>query len=213
MLYYNQGDVMIVIAGSAANPPHRGHTELIRLLLQDERVTSVWWSVDYDRPDKPVGVSYTHRCTMAQLLFSSEFSPRQLARIELGHSDHTAFLPTAHHLKSAQEKYPDVPFAWAVGADHLEQVDGRTFVERHWVDGDELIRTYPYFIIPRHGYHIPDRTLLPGTQYMLSGSPPHISSTELRARFVERNLSGISEFVPQVVIDYILQHDLYGVLT
>lgn len=198
---------MVVITGSAANPPHIGHSTFVRILLADERVTGIWWSVDRDRRDKPLPVSFEHRFEMTRRLFAAELTEAEQERIIFNPECIQDATATIEQLEAAMDAWPGEDFAWAVGTDQFKLEAGRTYVERTWCRGEELITHYPYFVIPRSGHLFVEEVTLPGSAMMLPMKSPLVSSTQIRTQL--RDQDATVHGIPATVLEYIHQHRLY----
>jgi nicotinic acid mononucleotide adenylyltransferase len=64
----SQRKLRIGVGGSAANPPHWGHIELLKKLLDSGKFDKLIWIPSGIRPDKPGAIEAEHRKKMTELM-------------------------------------------------------------------------------------------------------------------------------------------------
>ena len=196
----------IVLAGTAADPPHLGHVAYAHALKSHQKFDLVVWTPSGVRPDKPSLISGAHRQCMAELAFGSLVGHRFLldgSEVE----GETVF--TMNRLLLFENQYPHAKIFWSTGADVLvpkEIYDGKCQVEAKWHRGAELMQK-PCVVVPRVGCPNLRTMNLASNFKKLWAMLPDISSTDIRNRIA----SGQSwqHLVPPLVAAYIEEHRLY----
>jgi len=197
----------ILIAGSAANPPHLGHLSLIRQSLIQNPQAKLIWLVSGYRRDKPNLVSLEHRVVMTQMLLNrvkNELRDRLRLEIEIEGS-----LPTIQVLEKWQKKRPEDKIVWVGGADHFlrqEKFDGHCEVLARWVDGELLFQEHEILIASRGKIKMEDLERPPRSE-LLTYESPDFSSSEIRK--LVKSGEDISFMVGEDIADYIKNQGLY----
>lgn len=184
----------IALFGMSADPPHRGHCEILRWLANHFDHVAVWAS---DNPFKEHQCPLRDRTTMLQLMIDDISVPE--GKIELHEElSHRRSLISAHH---AREIWPEAEFSLVVGSDLIEQLP-------RWYKAQELFQAVKILVVPRPGYDLTDADLealrAAGGQAAIADIPEtfDISSTYYRRTDDPDALS-------QSVRAYIDQHNLY----
>jgi nicotinate-nucleotide adenylyltransferase len=183
----------VAILGGSFNPPHVAHVLAATWVLATRPVDEVWFM--------PVGrhafgknlLPFEQRRHMAELALAPIRAQARVTDVEdrLGGPNRT--IDTLQHL---QTEHPDVRFSLIIGADILQ--------DRHsWKSWDVLERDFGFHLLGRDGYPIPDGY---GAQVVL----PDVSSTDLRGWLAAGDLASCEGRLPRAVLDYIVQHRLYG---
>ncbi len=206
----------VAIGGSAADPPHLGHLEILKFLLRRNDFDCVVWIVSGVRPDKPQMVDFEHRLNMTYLTIPDNFlyhNPPLLIKPDDLSSGY--FTPTITWLKKLRAEGSADELVCYVGADALLKRDcfgGLCEIEALWHKGEELMSEYPFIIFPRAGfpdlatrrefYVWPQRFEIATLRKLVN-----ISSSSIRRRLeAGQSIEGL--VTPQVE-EYINRFDLY----
>lgn len=202
----------IAIGGSAANPSHLGHQDLIRAILESGRFDRVMWVISGTRSDKPDLVGSGLRVAMALATFPKEWFAAPCPSFSLDIGD--AFgrnMPTIEYLE-CWNRHPEVEVFWFTGVDVCVPQDcfgGRCEVAARWVRGNELMENWRFVVVPRDGYPHPRTLELPPQFEVLEGVEPiRGSSTEIRNLVCTGQ--NFEHLVTPAVAACIRRHGLYG---
>ncbi len=192
----------IAIGGSAANPPHFGHRDLVGAVVATGEFEQVRWTVSGDRPDKPGMIASRVRWEMGKLLFADDNDVSVLYEVDQA-------VPTVFVIENLKQCYPGVEIIWYCGADHFvprEQFDNKCDVLGFWNEGEYLFENQEFLIIPRKGIDM-NALQLPWNYKILDVEISEISSTDIRNR-IEQGKS-VDIFTEGKIVEFILQKKLY----
>jgi nicotinate-nucleotide adenylyltransferase len=181
----------IALLGGAFNPPHLGHLEIAKQLLERKRVDEVWFVPTYqDHHLRSAVVSSSDRVAMLESMLLPHM------RVSLIEIDHTLDGKTIHLLPYLPKEHT---YTFVIGADWLASF-------QKWEQWEELLKAMAFLVIPRKGF-----LNEPLYTNMIVFHPirdiPSISATEIRRRVQEK--LPIDAFVPQKVAEYIKILRLY----
>jgi nicotinate-nucleotide adenylyltransferase len=212
------------VLGGAFDPVHCGHTQLIEFFSQQffpTEIRIIPTGLPYHKP-QGLCVSPTHRINMLHLAFNEAHIPitldtQEIERAKAGHASYT--VETLQQLRNTIG--PDTPIIFLMGADQLQKLNS-------WYQWHDLFN-YAHFVvaaragltfnlsdlpteigknfIPRLGTIEQLRTTPFGYTYFEPQFTLPISATEIRLAF-QQGIQ-VSRLIPQVVLDYIQQHQLY----
>jgi nicotinate-nucleotide adenylyltransferase len=135
----------IALFGMSADPPHRGHYEVLRWLADHYDHVAVWAS---DNPFKDHQCPLRDRAKMLELMIGDIPVPR--GKIELHEElSHRRSLTSA---RQAHEIWPDAELTLVVGSDLVEQLPT-------WYKAQELFAEVSILVVPRPGYDLSDDAL------------------------------------------------------
>lgn len=136
----------IALYGGSFNLSTRGHRaigEFVRDVFQPD---AVWYLVSPQNPHKSTDhmADFKHRLEMAKLNVMGE--PKLVVtRIEYDISKKTGSTASSDTLRELIARYPDIRFAWVLGAD--------AFVKMHtWHNYETILNHVPIIVMPRAGY-------------------------------------------------------------
>lgn len=210
----NEKRLRIAIGGSAANPPHLGHKQLLWELLNSRLFDKVIWIPSGERYDKNL-VEPEHRVAMTFLAVNPEWliNPggcQLILDLNDVYHDNT---PTIGVLRRERRKNSEAELTWFTGSDSViprQEYGGLCEIEEKWTDGKELMKNWNFLIVPRPNFpissdlnHGPNFKILK-THY----SGLEISSDEIR-ELIKTGQSFEHLLVPAVA-GYIKAHKLYG---
>lgn len=171
----------VALLGGSFDPPHRGHVEVLRFLLNSKKYDEVWVVPSRQNPLKTISSSFDDRLKMCHLAFDSLGEKIRILDIEKNLSGYTRDL--VEHL---QKKFPAARITFVGGTDLKKQLD-------RWKDSRQLQAMIDFDFFPR------------GPE---ENSPfPQISSTDLRKIIGKGRSTG--DFLPEAVKAYIQKHHLY----
>jgi nicotinate-nucleotide adenylyltransferase len=201
----------IGIGGSAANPPHLGHKELVRSLLESGRLDEMIWIPSGIRPDKDGFVSAEHRAAMTMLTFPKEWFDKNEPRFTVCFDDvYGGNTPTIEVIENYKKKYPNAEIVWYTSVDVVMPQDkfgGKSEMEAKWNRGPELYRSHKFVVVPRPGYADLKMLNLPANFEVLDLPQLDISSTDIRKKVSKGEL--IDMLVTPEVAEYIKKNNLY----
>ncbi|MCS6901357.1 MAG: nicotinate-nicotinamide nucleotide adenylyltransferase [Myxococcales bacterium] len=181
----------VAIYGGSFNPPHMGHVLAVTYALAVHPVDAVLVIPCFQHPFAKDLVSFSHRFALCERAFG--WLPGvEVSRVEAELGGESRTLRT---LEALRERYPSWSFRLLVGADILHDAP-------QWYAFDRVTELAPLLVLGRCG------VVAPGAPQPLL---PEVSSTELRTWLQGGNLARARELMPSRVMDYILQHGLYGV--
>lgn len=130
------------VLGGSFNPAHAGHLHVARTALRRLRLDQVWLLVSPGNPLKP-------RAGMAPFP-DRLLSARRIADgrrvVATGIEACLGLRYTWQVLAALQRRFPQVEFAWLMGADNLEQLPRW----RRWM---RVARAMPFAVLPRPSYN------------------------------------------------------------
>ncbi len=184
--------------GGSFDPPHTGHTGLLRSVMDTEicsRIIVVPAAASPFKKDTHEA-EFRHRMRMAELAFSG------LPGVEISNAEAALPLPsyTVRTLQYFKEKLPDSNFGLCMGSDSLLSF-------HKWHRYKEILKLAELLVVERPGYDFSgfDKEVLKRTRF-IPHSPVEASSTDarkvLKSEGSPREISG-------AVADYISRHGLY----
>jgi nicotinate-nucleotide adenylyltransferase len=177
--------------GGSFDPVHHGHLILARQALEDLSLDRVVFIPAVESPFKPnqSGASAADRLAMVQLAVQGE-PAFMVDPIEIEREAPSYTIDTA---RSYRARYPHDTLFFLVGEDHLEALP-------KWNEFEELIHLVQFAILSRSDLPLK-------VEYPVVRRRFDLSSTEIRNRVA--NDLPISYLVPENVLDYIQERNLY----
>jgi len=203
----------IALFGTSADPPHLGHQSILLWLAQEFDRVAVWAA---DNPYKERQSPIDDRAEMLRLLIQS--LPKQgvgpLGKVKVAQSFSDRY--SIHSITRAKKRWPKARFSFVVGADLLAQLP-------NWYQAQEIFSQVDILVFPRPGYAIegPALSALKQRATVHIAHPPYqynVSSSMFRkTRCTEDftsspNAAQPSTDIPDIIRDYINEHDLYPCL-
>lgn len=207
----------VAVYGGAFNPPHNGHTQLAKYLLDMNEVDKVIFMPSFNPPHKNAATMapFSDRCAMLQeeicrgtvSAYRNRMDVSPLEK-EMGGVSYTLLL-----LDELSHRWMDCEFKMVIGADELMQL-------HTWrPDCIRLVRNYDFLIYLRPGIAVDLLELnkhWPGwlCQKLLKGiifdAPMvDISSSQLRESIKQHGFVPPDAQIPLTVANYINEHKLY----
>ncbi len=183
----------IALFGTSADPPTRGHQEIIHWLSQHYDHVVVWAS---DNPFKSHQTPLEHRTAML-LILAEPVNERQNISIHPELSSPR----TLETVAKAKGLWHNAEFTLVVGSDLVQQLP-------RWYRVEELLQQVHLLVVPRPGYAIEEKNLQIlrglGTQVAIAQfDAPAVSSTAYREKGDSTNLT-------PPIQDYIHREHLYA---
>lgn len=209
--------IRVAFGGSAADPPHNGHIEAVRLVRNSGKYDLViWYPSGYSREFKSNLSDAVHRSTMSAILafpqdwFTNPTDGGCILQINVADVYHDD-IPTYLRMLSIREYYRrkgiEAEVTFFTGSDAVTpESDGRLAIE-HWAYAPELLKQ-PILILPRKGFAQQGDVKLPNTVIWMQNQPMEIASSEIRRMIAEGNPDW-KELVPPRVCEYIELFSLY----
>jgi nicotinate-nucleotide adenylyltransferase len=184
----------IALFGTSADPPHRGHSEILRWLATQFDHVAVWAS---DNPFKEHRSPLGDRVAMLRLMIDDIPAPagRIVLYPDLSH------LRTVITVERARQKWPDAALSLVVGADLVKQLP-------RWYRAQELLAQVTVLVVPRPGYTLADNDLM---EVQRQGAAVAISdiSSQFNVSSSYYRSTDDADALPTAVKAYIHQKNLY----
>ncbi len=198
----------IGVLGGTFDPPHIGHLILAEYASDALALTSLLFVPAADPPHKQheLKTPAAHRVAMLELALSdnARFS---LSRVDIDR-------PGPHYsvdmVRIIQEQHPAAEIYFVMGGDSLRDLPT-------WHRPNDLILLCKLAVMRRPGIKVDPEmheSILPGisSRVVLIDAPLiEVSSTEIVTRLAQRK--SIRYLLPDAVRDYIMTHQLYGVIS
>lgn len=169
------------------NPPHIGHVNIAREVLNRKLVDNVWVIPAYQNPNKNIDTSenFSYRYNMCKLMF--EQLPHVYVNIieSVIKPKYTYDLLT--HLKNV---YPEADFRWIVTDETLMEI-----INGQWYKSDELLNENKFIVVEGTGKYneeYPQEYVelikKQGNNSMYLENPINMSSTKIRKMIEDDNI-------------------------
>ena len=187
------------IFGGTFDPIHSGHLILAEYLMDEIKLSEIWFLPAHHHIFKSVKQisSAVHRLNMLELALQN--NPNfKLLDMELNHAKISYTVDTLQKLKN---EFPTNDFFFLLGTDNMNQF-------KEWKNPEKILQLCQLVLLERPNYYIQEDN----KKYFknsISASTPllKISSSEIRRRVKDR--LSIRYMVPDTVMEYILQNNLY----
>lgn len=190
----------IALFGGSFNPPHLAHPHLAFAVLQTQPVDEIVVLPTDTHPTKSNLAALSHRMEMCRRGFETLADVR-VSGIEskLPHPNYTV-----QTLEYVHKRWTFEELFYIIGTDLAEEVPD-------WKHADGLDDLCTILLAPRQGYPVidPPEELGDYQKIELGFDLPELSSTFVR-RLLNRDVD-CSKFLDQDVLQYIQDHELYGV--
>ena len=191
------------IMGGTFNPVHNAHLLIAELAREEFKLDRIIFMTGGNPPHKDGAISPQHRFNMTHIAI--EGNERFIDDdFEINRPEKSYTVNTLEYLK---EKYPDDELFFIVGEDSLEDLPT-------WYEPESILEMCSLLVFPRKSRETLMGTLNKMTdkfgKRILPISAPVIglSSTDIRKRI--RDGKTVKYMIPDRVIEYIKQHNLYG---
>lgn len=192
----------IALFGGSFNPPHRGHSAVVRALDSLADIDEVWLMPSANRWDKSISVSGPDRLRMIDLMIDDLHLDATKPVRAFDHEIRKPNLSTTYETKAELEKlYPYHEFSFVFGSDVVPQIP------LAWVHGKELFDTTSFIFVERPGSIGLTDCALPPKYRNLAIAGYNLSSTVIRQ--AAKNQARLAEYVSPSVADFILKKGFY----
>ena len=192
------------VLGGSFDPPHNGHVRLGKIMAENMSLDKIYVIPAFDPPHKRSGglAPSGDRLAMCRLAFTD--SVFEVSDTEITRQGKSYTVDTLDHVQS---KEPDAEIFLLVGSDMLLYFD-------KWYKYKAILRRYTVCAFSREADEnyeamkkYADGMLKDGNVILFDLPPLEISSTGIRNE-IKRG-GNISDFVPAVVENYIIERKLY----
>lgn len=186
--------VNIALFGTSADPPTKGHQQIIIWLSQHFDYVAVWVS---DNPFKSHQTPLEHRETMLRLLIEEISPPATNVALHPELSNPRTLIT----VERARQKWPSAEFTLTIGSDLVTNLP-------RWYCAQKLLQQVKLLVIPRPGYAVKeeDIELLRSLGAQVAIAPvftPAVSSTQFRK-------CTQTEALTPPILSYIHREQLYA---
>lgn len=190
----------IGVFGTAADPPHRGHLEVVKCATHALALDKLIVIPTKIPPHKATsGVSPEMRFQMAQLQFTTtpgvEVSDIEIKRRGISYTKNT--------IRQLKKIYPNDKLFWIISLETLMNMP------KEWRDGYAILDRCRFAVVMRGGYQLGEipTKVLSKIIVIKNCQAPKISSTDIR--LLIRRKKNVSKRVGKKVYKYIKKHKLY----
>ncbi|OLU38561.1 nicotinate (nicotinamide) nucleotide adenylyltransferase [Ileibacterium valens] len=179
----------VALLGGSFDPIHWGHLNMAKAALEHLKVDEVWFIPSNQTPLKDRVLSpAADRLAMVRLALKED--PRfKISTVDLSRNGKSYTFDT---LKILKKQFPEVEFAWLMGADQANQFD-------QWKNADQLLEMADFAVVDRDGKE-PESSRFNFKRIPMVYTP--VSSSEIRK-------GEKINFLPESVRQYLLDHELY----
>ena len=197
----------IMIFGGSFNPPHLGHQQMVKNVLEAGLTDQLWYLPVGSHDFAKKMLSSKQRLAMLQLILPKKGEPFfDQIRIEDCEIRYFKTSYTASTLDYLSQRYPQHQFSFLMGSDNLAKFHlwddqlGRSY--------QYLLSHYPIYVYPRQNFPLTDKyqEMILLTQF----KEVVVSSTAVReALSAEDKKVDLSHLLDQRIISYIRNNHLY----
>ncbi|MDD2478641.1 MAG: nicotinate (nicotinamide) nucleotide adenylyltransferase [Victivallaceae bacterium] len=198
----------IAFFGGTFDPPHLGHSEIVRRVLENNLTDLALFVPSWSPPHKgesPV-TPFFHRMAMLKLAVDG-VDGFAISNIE----ERLKFIPsyTVKILEELDREFPNDQIQLMIGADSLSTLHS-------WYCSEDLVKGREIIAYPREGFEVDINTLKdhwPASKASklvdaICNLPfNEVSSTEIRSKISKGENAGL--MMEKTVYEYILEHNLY----
>jgi nicotinate (nicotinamide) nucleotide adenylyltransferase len=198
----------IAVMGTAANPLHKEHINMLREIFQSKEYTEIVLIISGIREGKEINCDPNDRIVMTLLSIPPVMllkKPRLVLKFDDVFKENT---PSIEWMEKLEKEYLGAELTWFVGSDAVsnkKEYENKCEIESTWVRGREFMEKYPIKVFPRRGYDISKD--LPRNITILSKSLKDTSSSYIR-RCISRG-KRFKHMVADKVARYIKEFDVY----
>jgi nicotinate-nucleotide adenylyltransferase len=188
----------IGILGGTFDPPHHGHLLIANEVLSALDLDEIWFMPNQEPPHKQKSESITNEDRLEMLKLAIKGNDQfQITTIEL---ERQGLSFTVDTMKIIREIYPDFQFFFIIGADMIEYLP-------KWNKINELVHLVQFVGVERHKYsHDTSYPII-----YVDVPAMEVSSSIIRERL--KTGKTVRYLLPDSVIDYIEENNLYGTRT
>ena len=201
---------LTAVFGGTFDPVHFGHFGLAEYILEHGHADRIVFLPAPHPPHKPgfEPAPFADRVAMLRAAIG-DHPGMSVSELEAERTGPSYTVDTLDILKA---RYPETRFVWVIGSDSLNQL-------HLWHKAERLVRENRFLAYPRPGAEADPELLksvwppdlaekLLGS--VLTGAPEFDpSSTEVRMRLSEQGADACRDLLPDPVLNYIKEHNLY----
>jgi nicotinate-nucleotide adenylyltransferase len=181
--------------GGSFDPPHLGHIELAKRVVEVARLECLWFVPAARNPLKVNGPEATGELRLAMLRAAlADEAQLKVLDWELDQPPPSYTRRTIAHLS---ERFPGAQLCWLIGADQLATL-------HQWHEIEQLVREVHFLLLARPGSDKALPTIPSLSAEWIEAPEIDLSSTIVRARL--RDGLPIDKLVPVPVLNLIHQH-------
>lgn len=189
----------IALFGGAFDPPHLGHLQVIKNLLEKNIADEVWLvptgTHDFQKQMQPASV----RLKMLNLLMAQLPSNlKDKVKIESCELERRGVSHTIDTLNEVSSRHLENDFSFVIGSDNLKKF-------HLWDRYQEILQSYPVIVYPRKNY--PATPFYQGMVLLNEVEQVTVSSTMIKEKLL--NLQSVGDMLPQEILDFIQEERLY----
>lgn len=179
----------VALLGGSFDPIHWGHLNMGKAALEQLGMDEVWFIPTNQTPLKERGLTPgAHRLAMLRLACKEDDRFR-ISTVDLQRNGPSYTVDT---LEILHKQFPEIEFTWLLGTDQAEQFS-------RWKNPERLLELADFAVVDRDGKKA-DSSAYPFRHFDMI--PTKVSSTDIRE-------GTHLNFLPESVLDYILDHELY----
>jgi len=187
----------IGIFGGSFDPIHNGHVEAARLAMCALELDEVVFVPAGDQWQKSGQTAAKHRLAMVRLAIAGQ-SGFTVSTVDIDRAGPTY---TADTLSELAHAYPGDKLFFILGSDALKGIET-------WNRATEVLDLAQFVVLTRPGFELEIPSLAEGRVWVLEVPALDISSTGFREGIA--NHTAVTDLVPQAVLRYIGDNNLYG---
>jgi len=181
----------IILFGGAFDPPHRGHQQVVKNILQKKIADELWYVPVGTHDFQKEMSSAEHRVAMLKLILQDN------TRIEDCEINRPGVDHTYDTLNELSDLYPEHEFSFLIGSDNLEKF-------HLWGSYEKMLKRYKFYVYPRKNFPM---KLLNNMIALKNFSEIDVSSTQIRS--LVENGKSVEELVGLEMAEYIKKNNLY----
>jgi len=181
----------IILFGGAFDPPHRGHQQVVKNILQKKIADELWYVPVGTHDFQKEMSSAEHRVAMLKLILQDN------TRIEDCEINRPGVDHTYDTLNELSDLYPEHEFSFLIGSDNLEKF-------HLWGSYEKMLKRYKFYVYPRKNFPM---KLLNNMIALKNSSEIDVSSTQIRS--LVENGKSVEELVGLEMAEYIKKNNLY----
>ena len=184
----------ICLFGGAFDPPHLGHQQVAKSLLEQKICDEVWYLPVKNHHFEKKMSDLKHRLAMLKFITQGHAH----TRVELYETKQEGINYTYRTMIALSAQYPNHQFSFVIGSDNLKGF-------HRWLEVHPHLLEFPFFVYPRKGF--PFEPWFTGMIKLEHVPEVTVSSTQVREKIVAGQ--SITGLVDERVEQYIKENKLY----
>lgn len=193
----------IALFGGSFNPPHDGHSAVVKALEGVDGIDEIWLMPSANRWDKSISVSGPDRLRMIDLMIDDKHRNSAKPVRAFDHEIRKPNLSTTFGTKAELEKlYPYHEFHFVFGSDVVPHI------AKSWTNGQELFDTASFIFMDRPGcVALKDCDLPKNSTCIPLSETRELSSSQVRR--IAHDEATLAKLVSPSVARFIANRKLY----